>query len=511
MTEHMLTMPAWRQAAVALLLAALTCLWQLGALPISRSQELRVAETAREMVASGDYLTPRFNGALRFQKPPLAYWLTAASYHLLGRVDEFSARLPAALAALAVILLVTGWVQRQFGDPAALGTLAVLASSHITLRFFHTGETDPLLLLCVSVGAFAAWAVVRNERPAPGSRALLWAAVTGGALAKGLPPALLPLLTGVVWCVVTRHWARVKTLIWPPGVLLLVIVGGAWYLWLWRHHPEATAAILGREVTETYLHGDHPGPPWYYLSRVFLYFAPWSVLLPWLAWRWRRWPTEPVHAYLLVWLLVTFAILSANVNKQIQYALLLAPPLAILCGEALAAGLPRARAWNTAACIFALLLSATGGYFAWQIGLRYLLVPVLVGAAVFWLGRRQPMTGVLLLAVTMIGGFRLGEAYGLARHADTAVQLRTAGQAARDHAPLLAVGMDESVLAFYAQALVPTVTPDALAAHLPPTGALYVFTAQKPFTAPPGWLAEVLLDQPKVSLWRLSQRPPAFE
>jgi len=499
-----LTEPAWRLTAVALLLAALTCLWQLGALPISRSQELRVAETAREMVASGDYLTPRFNGELRFQKPPLAYWLTAASYRLLGRVDEFCARLPAALAAIGVMLLVTGWTRRQLGDPAALGALAVLASSNITLRFFHTGETDPLLLLCVTAGAFAAWAAIRDERPQPGSRALLWAAVTGGALAKGLPPALLPLLAGGAWCGVTRHWGRIRALIWLPGVLLLVIVGGAWYLWLWRHHPEATAAILGREVRETYLHGDHPGPPWYYLPRVFLYFAPWSVLLPWLAWRHRRWPAQPVLGYLLVWLLVTFAILSANVNKQIQYALLLAPPLAILSGHLLAAGLPRARAWQTAAYIFAALLCAAGGYFAWQIGLRYLLVPVLVGAGLFWLGRGQSMIGTLLLAVAMIGGFRLGEAHGLARHADSAAQVRAAGLAARGLAPLLVVGLREVPLAFYAQAVLPTVEAADLAAHLPPGGELYVFAPGDRLSPPPGWRADAILTQPKLSLWRLS-------
>lgn len=496
----------WRSTAITLLMAALACLWQLDALPISRSQELRVAETAREMVASGDYLAPRFNGELRLQKPPLAYWLTAASYRLLGRVDEFSARLPAALAAIGVMLLVTVWTRRQCGDSAALGALAVLASSHISLRFFHTGETDPLLLLCVTLGAFAAWAVVRGEQPAPGSRPLLWAAITGGALAKGLPPALLPLLTAAVWCCATRHWARIRPLIWPPGVLLLVVVGGAWYVWIWRNHPEATAAILGREVTETYLRGDHPGPPWYYLPRVFLYFAPWSVLLPWLVWRGRRGPAQSVHAYLLVWLLVTFAILSANVNKQIQYALLLAPPLAVLSGEALAAGLPRARVWRAAGCIFAALLCVAGGYFAWQIGLRYLLVPVLAGTAVFWLGRRQPETRALLLAVAMIGGFRLGEAYGLARHADTAAQLRAAGQAARGHAPLLAVGLREVALAFYAQAVVPMVESGDLAAHLPARGALYLFAAGDRFNPPPGWRAEAVLTQAKVSLWRLS--PP---
>lgn len=499
----MVTDPVWRMVAITLLLAALTCLWQLGARPISRSQELRVAETAREMVASGDYLTPRFNGELRFQKPPLAYWLTAASYRLLGRVDEFSARLPAALAAMGVMLLVTAWTRRQFGDPAALGTLAVLASSHITLRFFHTAETDPLLLLCVTVGAFAAWAAIRDERPATGSRALLWAAITGGTLAKGLPPAVLPLLTGLLWCGLSRHWTRLRTLIWPPGVLLLVVVGGAWYLWLWLHYPDVTAAIVGREVTNTYVRGNHPGPTWYYLPRVFLYFAPWSALLPALAWRYRRGSSDALQGYVLIWLLVTFVVLSINANKQIQYALLLAPALAILCGYALATGLPRPRAWRTAAYGFAALLLAAGGYFAWQIGARYLVAPLLAGVALLWLGRRQAMTGALLLAVVMTGAFRLGEAHGLARHADTAAQLRAAGQAARGRAPLLALGLREVELAFYAQALVPTVEPGDLAAHLPARGALYLFAPGERFDPPPGWQAEAVLVQPKLSLWQL--------
>lgn len=489
--------------AITLLLAALTCLWQLGARPISRSQELRVAETAREMVASGEYLAPRFNGELRFQKPPLAYWLTAASYRLLDRVDEFSARLPAALAAMAVMLLLTGWTRRQFGDPAALGTLAVLASSHITLRFFHTAETDPLLLLCVTAGGFAAWAAIRDERPATGSRALLWAAITGGTLAKGLPPAVLPLLAGLVWCGLNRHWTRLRTLIWPPGVLLLVIVGGAWYLWLWWHYPDVTAAIVGREVTNTYVRGNHPGPTWYYLPRVFLYFAPWSALLPLVAWRYRRWPSDALQGYVLIWLLVTFVVLSINANKQIQYALLLAPALAVLCGQALATGLPRPRAWRMAAYCFAALLLTAGGYFAWQIGARHLLAPVLVGVAILWLGRRQPMTGALLLAVVMTGAFRLGEAHGLSRHADTAVQLRAAGQAARGRAPLLALGLREVELAFYAQALVPTVEPGDLTAHLPARGTLYLFAPGERFDPPPGWQAEAVLIQPEISLWRL--------
>lgn len=79
---------------LALLLPAL--LLGLADRPVYKIQEVRIAETAREMLASGDWVVPRYNGELRLQKPPLPYWITAGSYQLLG-VSAFSTRLPAVL------------------------------------------------------------------------------------------------------------------------------------------------------------------------------------------------------------------------------------------------------------------------------------------------------------------------------------------------------------------------------------------------------------------------------
>lgn len=496
-------------AAVAL--AALTCLWRLDALPVSRTQEVRVTETAREMQVTGDYLLPRLNGELRFQKPPLAYWLTAASYRVLGRVDEFAARLPAALAAMAVMLGVFAWTRRQFGSAAAAGALAVLASTVITLRFFHTAETDPLLLLFVCAGALGAWGVVGGEQPARGSRLLLWAGVTGGSLAKGLPPALLPLLTAGAYCALQRDWRRLGALLWWPGLLMLVVVGGAWYGYGWQHEPDAFRTLLWREIGDSYLRGSHPGPPWYYLPRVFLYFAPWSVLLP-LLWPYRRGSGEPALDFVLVWFATTFVVLSLNVNKQIQYALLLAPPVAIALGVRLAAGLPRAVWWRRAALCFCWLLVAASLWFAWRLGTAQVLIPAVAALAIGLALRGQPGAGAVLLAVAMIASFRLGEAYGLARHRDDAAQERAAGIAARGHTPLAVLGGDQPrhgalpapVLAFYAQNLVPTIEPDALAGSV--HGELYLFAPGEQLVLPEGLVAEPLLKQPRVSLWRV-RRP----
>lgn len=495
------------------MLAALTCLWQLDALPVSRSQEVRVAETAREMLASGDYLLPRLNGELRFQKPPLAYWLTASSYRLLGRVDEFTARLPAALAAVAVMLGVFAWTRRQFGAAAAAGALAVLGSSVITLRFFHTAETDPLLLLCVCVGALGAFGVVGGDSPARGSRLLLWAGITGGSLAKGLPPAVLPLLTAGVHCGLRRDWRRLGALLWPPGLLMLLVVGGAWYWYLWWHAPDAFGSLLGREIGDTYLTGDHAGPPWYYVPRVFLYFAPWSVLLA-LLWRERRGSGQPALDFVLVWLVTTFVALSLNVNKQIQYALLLAPPVAIALGVRLAGGLPRAHLWRRAALGFGVLLLAASLWFAWRAGTAQVLIPLLAALAIGLALRGQRGAGAVLLAVAMIAAFRLGEAYGLARYHNDAAQERAAGIAARGLAPLAVLGGDTSrhgalpapAFAFYAQTVVPVIDPGAVTAAVREHGELYLFARGEQIALPADLIAEPLLTQRRVSLWRV-RRP----
>ena len=65
-----------------------------GAAGIRRSQEARVAEVAREMLVSGDWLVPELNARVRLQKPPIPYWAVAASYRALDRVNERAARLP---------------------------------------------------------------------------------------------------------------------------------------------------------------------------------------------------------------------------------------------------------------------------------------------------------------------------------------------------------------------------------------------------------------------------------
>jgi len=119
-----------RSAALAALLlgAAIIFLAGLGWLPLVERDEALYAEAAREMVASGDWITPRVNGVPFLEKPPLYYWMAGVSYQLF-RVSPFAARLPSALSAILTVMLVFSVGSRVWGWRAGLLGGVALATS----------------------------------------------------------------------------------------------------------------------------------------------------------------------------------------------------------------------------------------------------------------------------------------------------------------------------------------------------------------------------------------------
>src|SRR5262252_9919273 len=96
--------------------------------PMLDPDEGRYAEIPREMLASGDWLTPRLNDLKYFEKPPLQYWATAAVYAVFG-LSEWSSRIWSVGLAFACLALVYAWVRRGYGPDAALAALAALGVS----------------------------------------------------------------------------------------------------------------------------------------------------------------------------------------------------------------------------------------------------------------------------------------------------------------------------------------------------------------------------------------------
>ena len=108
------TIPSVKKLGV-MALAAFVLFFQLGTRGLSEPDEGRYAEVGREMVASGDWLVPRFNGIEHLSKPPVTYWLIAASLKAFG-VNEWAARLPVAIAALVLRAFATHFPSGSLGS-----------------------------------------------------------------------------------------------------------------------------------------------------------------------------------------------------------------------------------------------------------------------------------------------------------------------------------------------------------------------------------------------------------
>lgn len=327
--------PSLKTLLVLLVLLLPALLVGLGERPVYKIQEVRIAETAREMLESGDWVVPRYNGELRLQKPPLPYWLTAASYQAAG-ISEFAARLPAVLFGLLSALLLWHWVQREAGLKTAASSAVVLVTSYLGLRYFRTGEADAVLVFFISAACMLGFEILQGRHDA--RRRLLFGLMLGlGFLSKGPAALAIPLLALLAMAVLEKRAGRLRPsarqFFSLPGVALLLLAAFAWYAWIAWQLPDIARHFFGNQLDETFVSGTHAKPIWWYAAHWLEFFAPWGVLLipaGWMALRRKGGAMQPLVRFAWVWLAVVSALLTATINKQTQYALLFAPPLAII-------------------------------------------------------------------------------------------------------------------------------------------------------------------------------------
>ena len=126
------------------ILAAILYLPGLGRPALWEPDEGRYAEIAREMVISGDYVTPRDDFELYFEKPPLVYWAEAAAIQIFG-VNEFAVRLPAALFSIGQVVVTAALAEAMLGAAAGFFAALVLALSPLFFGFARFATLDPAL------------------------------------------------------------------------------------------------------------------------------------------------------------------------------------------------------------------------------------------------------------------------------------------------------------------------------------------------------------------------------
>ena len=333
--------------AVLLGLAVLVALAFQGSRGLYESTEGRYAESAREMVRSGNYLEPTLAGRPHWTKPPLTYWTIAAGVRVAG-ANGWGARLPNAALFVLTVLLVAG-VGATLWDPA---TGAVAGLVYLSSPFPAAGatvvSTDTLLTFFTVLTAFLylrAWRSEDRARARWWIRAM-WVAAGLGFLTKG-PAELLPLMAIFAF---DRLTARRAPLLDPVGLVAFAVVGLSWFAAVNHRHPGLIRYFIGDEVIGRTLSNEFKrNPQWYkpfvmYLPLLLLGQGAWLVPFarlfarerlgsPWVIWaRIRR---ADAAGFLLLWLLLPAAVYWASSSRLPLYVLPLCAPLALAVARAL--------------------------------------------------------------------------------------------------------------------------------------------------------------------------------
>jgi 4-amino-4-deoxy-L-arabinose transferase-like glycosyltransferase len=486
------------RATVLLLVLALAVVWfvPLGWRHLVPSDEGRYAEMAREMFVTGDWITPRYNGYIYFEKPPLQTWANALTFMWFG-VGAWQARLYTALAGFAGVLLVGYTGSRVFNPATGLFAAIVLASSPYWNLMGHFNTLDTGLSFWMALTLCSLLLAQRPLLPASHARRWMWvcwASMALAVLSKGLIGLLLPGAVLVLYTLIARDWALWKRLYLVSGLVVFFAIATPWFVLVQARNPEFLHFFFIVQQFQRYLTPDQhrPGPFYYFVPVLLVGFLPWlSVSLQSLrhALRMPRQPNgfAPVTV-LLVWSAFIFLFFSASDSKLLSYTLPVAPALALVIGLYLPLVTPAMLRRHLAGYAVFLIAAAVAATFLNRFGdarnpnalyvafrgwvLAALAVGFVLTLAALWLARRNRRGIGGATATFAAAWFLLGTIAGLGHDvfgrvssgAPLAPAVRAALAKLPPDTPFYSVGVLDHTLPFYVRhTMIMVEHPDELA------------------------------------------------
>lgn len=295
--------------------------------------EPRYAEIARVMFTKGEWMVPTINGKLYTDKPMLYFWLVLAGSNLAGMVNEWTVRLPSALACLGLIL-TTFTLGRELFNPR-IGFMAsiILATSSRVLweaRWAHT-DIPFTFFFTLSIYLFSR-AVFKKGTP---KKFFLAYALMGLAtLTKGFIGVVLPGLIFLAFVVLRRQWRMISEWRLPSGILIFLLITLPWFVWVsTATHGKWIEDFIFIQHIQRYLSGiGHRQPFYYYLINFPADFLPWTIFLVPAIYAYRSRITllkDPIPLFLFLWFFVIFLFFSLSDTKRALYLLPAFPPVAL--------------------------------------------------------------------------------------------------------------------------------------------------------------------------------------
>ncbi|MDF3033215.1 MAG: glycosyl transferase [Alphaproteobacteria bacterium] len=320
------------------LLALWFCLF-LGNRPFASPDEGRYVEIPREMVASGDYVTPRLNGVKYFEKPPLFYWLQATSIKVFG-IQEWAMRLWCVFFGILGCLGTYLFGRRFYGHSAGMAACLILAASPLYYALSRLIILDMPMATLVSLSLFSFLVAIHTP---PGFQRRLWAWAFYGCsalavLTKGLMALAISGPVILIWAFGTGRWKDLWPAYIPSGALLFFMIAAPWHILASLKNPEFAYKYFVVEHVLRYTTSLHmrTQPLLFFVPVLLLGLFPWTSLLGSAIRNGVRSDftnkQRGVTLFLLIWASWTFGFFSISNSKLVPYILPCFPPLALILG-----------------------------------------------------------------------------------------------------------------------------------------------------------------------------------
>ncbi len=305
--------------------------------------ETRYAAASVEMVRSGDYVIPTFNGEPRLNKPILFYWLLSGSSRLFGN-SPGSFRLASALFAALLVMFIGHIVYRESRVEGGFLAGAMLATSPLYAYMGRTAMIDMVFSVFIFIASLFLYLGMFDSKNI--RRLFVRAGIVSMGLAfitKGPAGVVLPLLAIFLFSWMNGRLKRMlEALIDGKGIVLFLLIILPWYGAVYlRMGPEYFYDFFIKENIFRFLHvtSGHRGPLYYYIPVIMLGMFPWSFFLPQAIFsmmRSRGFSLRTVgenislDMFLFVYSAVIFVFFSLSATKLPTYVLSIIPPLSII-------------------------------------------------------------------------------------------------------------------------------------------------------------------------------------
>jgi 4-amino-4-deoxy-L-arabinose transferase-like glycosyltransferase len=385
----------------------------LGSHPLLDPDEGRYAEIPREMLESGDFITPRLNYVKYFEKPPLYYWLTAGSMAVFGQ-KEWAVRLVPAVAGFLTLLLIMGLGKRIFDGPTGVLGAWIYLTSVIPMALARLPIIDGVFSMFLTA-TWGAWYLGYKADTKQSRRVwycISWACLGLAVMTKGIAAIALTGLIAGGFILCRRDWRALLSFEWMPGLLIFALIVVPWHWAVASRNPGFFHFYIVEQHFARLVSQEHAKPFWF-----FFVIFPFGMLL----WTGVFFPalTQSLHKvvnairlprgdgghgeavlFLVIWVVAVIGLFSLSTCKLIPYILPAYPAMALLMAHFIRGReqLTRSVRWGTAILAILLLVCV---WVLMPLAMRQNTLPISQLVPAIRVGQAGLISGGILLLLSL--------------------------------------------------------------------------------------------------------------